>query len=72
MLQGSHTQCYTDASSSTSLLKSLVGLKIHTRGQMSTVSNGNGNVVAIGSLRQLLLSFRANGLALFTFKGWTN
>jgi len=36
------------------------------------VSNGNGNVVENGSQRKLLLSFRANGSALFTFKGLIN
>ena len=59
---GFHTRCCTDASSTSFL-------KIYTRGQMSTESNGNGNAVEIGSLRKLLLSFRANGSALFTFKG---
>ena len=55
-LLGFHTRCCTDASSSTSLLKSLVGLKIHTKGQTSTESNGNGNVVEIGSLHKLYCS----------------
>ena len=68
MLQGSHTECYTGAFFSTSLQKSLVGLKIPTRGQMNTGSSGNGNVVKHGLLRKLLLSFRANGSALCTFK----
>ena len=39
---------------------------------MSTVSNSNGNVVEIGSQRKLLLSFRANGSAFFTYKGLIN
>ena len=48
------------------------GLKIPTRGQMNTGSSGNGNVVKHGLLRKLLLSFRANGSALCTFKGLIN
>ena len=39
---------------------------------MSTESNGNGNLVEIGSLRKLLLNFLADGSALFTFKGLIN
>ena len=71
-IQGVHTQCCTDASSSKSLLNSLAGWKIHTRGQMSTESNGNGNLAESGSQRKLLLNFRADGSALLTFNGLIN
>ena len=57
-------QSATQACSSTSLPKSLVGLKIPTSGQMNTGSSCNGNVVKHGLLRKLLLSFRAHGSAL--------
>ena len=68
MLQDFHTKRYTGASFSTSIQKSLVGLKIPTGDQMYTGSGGNGNVVKHGLLRKLLRSFRVNGSALCAFK----
>ena len=49
-----------------------VDMLLGSHTQCYTVSNGNGNVVENGSQRKLLLSFRANGSALFTFKGLIN
>ena len=62
-------RCFTGASFSTSVQKSLVGLKIPTRDQICTGSGDNGNCVKHGLLRKLLHSLRVNGSGLCTSNG---
>ena len=66
------TETFMRKETQDSLQKSLAGWKIHTRGQMSTESNGNANLVVSGSQRKLLLNFCADGSALLIFNGLIN